>query len=159
MREQPVNRFLNLERLWLFFRMLLTFSEQTKGQKFPDNASDQEMLEIVMARYGFFHLNWLIKVLIYLLSLLFLVFLIKFALSSIRLWDIKLSSEAFLCCWVHGMLLYICFVFMVICTYIIFLSIHSQEHTHVRLNTLCFCVVLLKVCLSSSLGLLYKVYC
>ncbi|KAM7502458.1 hypothetical protein LguiB_001362 [Lonicera macranthoides] len=32
-------------------RMLLTFSEQTKGQKFPDNASDQEMLEIVMARY------------------------------------------------------------------------------------------------------------
>ncbi|KAI5673518.1 hypothetical protein M9H77_13882 [Catharanthus roseus] len=66
-------------------RMLLTFSEQTKGQKFPDNASDQEMLEIVMARYGFFHLNWLIKVLIYLLSLLFLVFLIKFALSSIRL--------------------------------------------------------------------------
>ncbi|KAK4764627.1 hypothetical protein SAY86_025717 [Trapa natans] len=32
-------------------RMLLAFSEQTKGQKFPDNASDQEMLEIVMARY------------------------------------------------------------------------------------------------------------
>ncbi|KAG8660234.1 hypothetical protein MANES_02G135100v8 [Manihot esculenta] len=32
-------------------RMLLTFSEQTKGQKFPENASDQEMLEIVMARY------------------------------------------------------------------------------------------------------------
>ncbi|KAK4772569.1 hypothetical protein SAY86_014344 [Trapa natans] len=32
-------------------RMLLAFSEQTKGQKLPDNASDQEMLEIVMARY------------------------------------------------------------------------------------------------------------
>ncbi|KAJ7964943.1 protein DGS1, mitochondrial [Quillaja saponaria] len=32
-------------------RMLLAFSEQTKGQKFPQNASDQEMLEIVMARY------------------------------------------------------------------------------------------------------------
>lgn len=32
-------------------RMLLAFSEQTKGQKFPENASDQEMLEIVMARY------------------------------------------------------------------------------------------------------------
>ncbi|XP_059430328.1 protein DGS1, mitochondrial [Corylus avellana] len=32
-------------------RMLLTFAEQTKGQKFPENASDQEMLEIVMARY------------------------------------------------------------------------------------------------------------
>ncbi|KAL8246150.1 hypothetical protein R6Q59_007366 [Mikania micrantha] len=32
-------------------RMLLAFSEQTKGQKFPANASDQEMLEIVMGRY------------------------------------------------------------------------------------------------------------
>ncbi|KAL2316905.1 hypothetical protein Fmac_030781 [Flemingia macrophylla] len=32
-------------------RMLLAFSEQTKGQKFPVNASDQEMLEIVMYRY------------------------------------------------------------------------------------------------------------
>ncbi|KAJ8766799.1 hypothetical protein K2173_008353 [Erythroxylum novogranatense] len=32
-------------------RMLLAFSEQTKGQKFPENASDQEMLEIVMTRY------------------------------------------------------------------------------------------------------------
>ncbi|CAN6560312.1 unnamed protein product [Malus baccata var. baccata] len=32
-------------------RMLLAFIEQTKGQKFPENASDQEMLEIVMARY------------------------------------------------------------------------------------------------------------
>uniref|UniRef100_A0A2P2Q3P5 Uncharacterized protein n=1 Tax=Rhizophora mucronata TaxID=61149 RepID=A0A2P2Q3P5_RHIMU len=32
-------------------RMLLTFTEQTKGQKFPENASDQEMLEIVMSRY------------------------------------------------------------------------------------------------------------
>ncbi|XP_031272508.1 protein DGS1, mitochondrial [Pistacia vera] len=32
-------------------RMLLSFSEQTKGQKFPENASDQKMLEIVMARY------------------------------------------------------------------------------------------------------------
>ncbi|CAK9181109.1 unnamed protein product [Ilex paraguariensis] len=31
-------------------RMLLTFSEQTKGKKFPENASDQEMLEIVMGR-------------------------------------------------------------------------------------------------------------
>jgi nuclear-control-of-ATPase protein 2 len=29
---------------------LLAFSEQTKGQKIPENASDQEMLEIVMAR-------------------------------------------------------------------------------------------------------------
>ncbi|XP_010244420.1 PREDICTED: protein DGS1, mitochondrial isoform X2 [Nelumbo nucifera] len=32
-------------------RMLLAFSEQTKGQKLPENASDQELLEIVMARY------------------------------------------------------------------------------------------------------------
>ncbi|XP_020210284.1 protein DGS1, mitochondrial [Cajanus cajan] len=32
-------------------RMLLAFSEQAKGQKFPVNASDQEMLEIVMYRY------------------------------------------------------------------------------------------------------------
>ncbi|MCL7044045.1 hypothetical protein MKW94_006391 [Papaver nudicaule] len=32
-------------------RMLLTFSEQTRGQKFPQDASDQEMMEIVMARY------------------------------------------------------------------------------------------------------------
>ncbi|XP_010651562.1 protein DGS1, mitochondrial isoform X2 [Vitis vinifera] len=32
-------------------RMLLTFSEQTQGQKFPEHASDQQMLEIVMARY------------------------------------------------------------------------------------------------------------
>lgn len=32
-------------------RMLLAFSEQTKGQKLPENASDQEMLEIVMGRY------------------------------------------------------------------------------------------------------------
>ncbi|KAJ9542921.1 hypothetical protein OSB04_029427 [Centaurea solstitialis] len=32
-------------------RMLLAFSEQTKGQKFPVDASDQEMLEIVMGRY------------------------------------------------------------------------------------------------------------
>lgn len=32
-------------------RMLLAFSEQTKGDKLPQNASDQEMLEIVMGRY------------------------------------------------------------------------------------------------------------
>uniref|UniRef100_A0A0A0KEX5 Protein DGS1, mitochondrial n=2 Tax=Cucumis sativus TaxID=3659 RepID=A0A0A0KEX5_CUCSA len=32
-------------------RMLLAFSEHTKGQKFPDDASDQEMLAIVMTRY------------------------------------------------------------------------------------------------------------
>ncbi|XP_047328719.1 protein DGS1, mitochondrial [Impatiens glandulifera] len=32
-------------------RMLLAFGEQTKGQKLPENASDQEMMEIVMARY------------------------------------------------------------------------------------------------------------
>ncbi|XP_062082353.1 protein DGS1, mitochondrial [Humulus lupulus] len=32
-------------------RMLLAFSEQIKGSKLPENASDQEMLEIVMARY------------------------------------------------------------------------------------------------------------
>jgi hypothetical protein len=30
--------------------MLLAFSEQTKVQKFPEHASDQEMLEIVMDR-------------------------------------------------------------------------------------------------------------
>ena len=34
----------------LLSRMLLAFSEHTKGQKFPDDASDQEMLAIVMAR-------------------------------------------------------------------------------------------------------------
>ncbi|XP_038988228.1 protein DGS1, mitochondrial-like isoform X2 [Phoenix dactylifera] len=32
-------------------RMLLAFCEQTKGQKLPENIPDQEMLEIVMARY------------------------------------------------------------------------------------------------------------
>ncbi|KAL5583066.1 hypothetical protein UlMin_015508 [Ulmus minor] len=32
-------------------RMLVAFSEQTKGTKLPENATDQEMLEIVMARY------------------------------------------------------------------------------------------------------------
>ncbi|XP_074263007.1 protein DGS1, mitochondrial-like isoform X1 [Silene latifolia] len=32
-------------------RMLLTFCEQTNGQQCPENASDQELLEIVMARY------------------------------------------------------------------------------------------------------------
>nr|XP_029149603.1 protein DGS1, mitochondrial isoform X2 [Arachis hypogaea] len=32
-------------------RMLLAFSERAKGQKFSKNASDQEMLEIVMSRY------------------------------------------------------------------------------------------------------------
>ncbi|KAJ6852947.1 protein DGS1, mitochondrial-like isoform X1 [Iris pallida] len=32
-------------------RMLLAFSEQTKGQKLPENLSDQEMMEIVVARY------------------------------------------------------------------------------------------------------------
>ncbi|XP_057497856.1 protein DGS1, mitochondrial-like isoform X2 [Actinidia eriantha] len=32
-------------------RMLLAFTEQTKGEKVPENASDQEMLETVMARY------------------------------------------------------------------------------------------------------------
>ncbi|KAH6831994.1 dgd1 suppressor 1 [Perilla frutescens var. hirtella] len=32
-------------------RMLLAFSEQTVGKKFPENATDQEMLEIVMVRY------------------------------------------------------------------------------------------------------------
>ncbi|XP_019460260.1 PREDICTED: protein DGS1, mitochondrial [Lupinus angustifolius] len=32
-------------------RMLLAFSEQTKGQKLPENASDHEMIEIVMDRY------------------------------------------------------------------------------------------------------------
>ncbi|GFY80505.1 dgd1 suppressor 1 [Actinidia rufa] len=31
--------------------MLLAFTEQTKGEKVPENASDQEMLETVMARY------------------------------------------------------------------------------------------------------------
>ncbi|KAL7126999.1 hypothetical protein ABFS83_14G224900 [Erythranthe nasuta] len=32
-------------------RMLVAFSEQTIGKKFPENASDQKMLEIVMNRY------------------------------------------------------------------------------------------------------------
>ncbi|THU71324.1 hypothetical protein C4D60_Mb04t00210 [Musa balbisiana] len=32
-------------------RMLLAFCEQTKGQKLPENIPDQEMLEMVMARY------------------------------------------------------------------------------------------------------------
>ncbi|KAK9673554.1 hypothetical protein RND81_12G174900 [Saponaria officinalis] len=32
-------------------RMLLAFCEQTNGQKFQESASDQELLEIVMARY------------------------------------------------------------------------------------------------------------
>lgn len=34
--------------------MLLAFSEQTQGQKFPENASDQELLEIMMARWETF---------------------------------------------------------------------------------------------------------
>ncbi|XP_024027964.1 protein DGS1, mitochondrial [Morus notabilis] len=32
-------------------RMLLAFTEQMKGQKLPENASDQKMLEVVMSRY------------------------------------------------------------------------------------------------------------
>ncbi|XP_050237143.1 protein DGS1, mitochondrial [Mercurialis annua] len=32
-------------------RMLMAFTEQTKGQKVPENASEQELLEIVMNRY------------------------------------------------------------------------------------------------------------
>ncbi|CAO2832646.1 unnamed protein product [Amaranthus hypochondriacus] len=32
-------------------RMLMAFVEQAKGQKLPENTTDQEMLEIVMARY------------------------------------------------------------------------------------------------------------
>ncbi|XP_051142694.1 protein DGS1, mitochondrial isoform X2 [Andrographis paniculata] len=32
-------------------RTLLAFSEQTTGKRFPENTSDQEMLEIVMTRY------------------------------------------------------------------------------------------------------------
>ncbi|KAL6009878.1 hypothetical protein ACLOJK_000309 [Asimina triloba] len=32
-------------------RMLLAFSEQTKGEKLPENMSDQDMLEIVMVSY------------------------------------------------------------------------------------------------------------
>ncbi|GAB2277122.1 hypothetical protein Dimus_011829 [Dionaea muscipula] len=32
-------------------RMLLAFAEQTTGKKLPENASDQEMLEVVMVRY------------------------------------------------------------------------------------------------------------
>ncbi|KAJ4969761.1 hypothetical protein NE237_002860 [Protea cynaroides] len=32
-------------------RMLLAFSEQTKGENFPENVSDQKMMEIVMVRY------------------------------------------------------------------------------------------------------------
>ncbi|KAI4383705.1 hypothetical protein MLD38_009511 [Melastoma candidum] len=32
-------------------RMLLAFCEQTKGQNLPENATDQEMLELVMTRY------------------------------------------------------------------------------------------------------------
>ncbi|KAI9086835.1 hypothetical protein K1719_031158 [Acacia pycnantha] len=32
-------------------RMLLAFGEQIKGEKFPENSSDQELLEIVMSRY------------------------------------------------------------------------------------------------------------
>ncbi|RYR04994.1 hypothetical protein Ahy_B06g084822 isoform C [Arachis hypogaea] len=35
----------------LDLEMLLAFSERAKGQKFSKNASDQEMLEIVMSRY------------------------------------------------------------------------------------------------------------
>ncbi|KAI8573304.1 hypothetical protein RHMOL_Rhmol01G0267300 [Rhododendron molle] len=32
-------------------RMLQAFSEQTTGQKYPENASEQKMLEVVMSRY------------------------------------------------------------------------------------------------------------
>ncbi|KAG9154097.1 hypothetical protein Leryth_000589 [Lithospermum erythrorhizon] len=32
-------------------RMLIAFSEQTSGKKFPEDASDQKMLELVMGRY------------------------------------------------------------------------------------------------------------
>lgn len=39
--------------MFLVCRMLQAFTEQTKGQKAPPNATDQEMLEIVMMRYGF----------------------------------------------------------------------------------------------------------
>ena len=41
--------FLNITA-FIVCRMLLAFSEQTKGKEFPENASDQEMFEIVMSR-------------------------------------------------------------------------------------------------------------
>ncbi|KAF5802907.1 hypothetical protein HanXRQr2_Chr06g0265051 [Helianthus annuus] len=43
--------FATFHVLYAFFcRMLLAFTDQIKGQKLPPNASDQEMLEIVMDR-------------------------------------------------------------------------------------------------------------
>lgn len=45
-------RYFDLWTILMSFlcRTLLAFSEQTVGKKFPENASDQEMLEIVMLR-------------------------------------------------------------------------------------------------------------
>ncbi|GLJ59164.1 hypothetical protein SUGI_1495740, partial [Cryptomeria japonica] len=34
-----------------FHRMLVAFTEQATGEKLPEGASDQEMMEIMMARY------------------------------------------------------------------------------------------------------------
>ncbi|KAE8720819.1 cation/H(+) antiporter 4-like [Hibiscus syriacus] len=50
-RKNLEDLVVNSHRMWRPTRMLLTFSEQTKGKEFPNNASDQEMLEIVMSRY------------------------------------------------------------------------------------------------------------
>lgn len=61
--------------------MLLAFSEQTKGQKFPENAPDQEMLEIVMARWVFlFGLHVVASSNIWRLSLSFVFSAIKFGI-------------------------------------------------------------------------------
>jgi nuclear control of ATPase protein 2 len=35
-------------------RMLIAFCEQTKGQMLPPNATDQQLMEIVMSRHSFF---------------------------------------------------------------------------------------------------------
>lgn len=36
--------------------MLVAFSEQTKGEKLPENLSDLDLMEIVMNRYKLFSL-------------------------------------------------------------------------------------------------------
>ncbi|KAK2967221.1 hypothetical protein RJ640_000695 [Escallonia rubra] len=78
-------------------------SEQTKGQKFPENASDQEMLEIVMAR-AMLELNQILKaneINFAILAALPAFFVSLIIMSSVRAWfkrphhrdrDVKQSS-------------------------------------------------------------------
>nr|KYP73222.1 hypothetical protein KK1_005837 [Cajanus cajan] len=87
-------------------RMLLAFSEQAKGQKFPVNASDQEMLEIVMYSLhanDFLGCHWHMQFLPILLTLRILIskihsitsflVILMFIISVMIVQKLKLDTE------------------------------------------------------------------